>query len=171
MRRTLLAAVVLGMMIPAGLARADDPVSIGEVVSDPDAYHFRIVTLQGTVRQLSQLPPYSPTPDTTCYGAYTFVLENETGSIEISVLGICGKPLLRKPEVNDGEVILLAAQILSPNRLTSVSKGEVKKLRAVANSITHLSPIVPLSENSTSNRTEEPAKPEEGGKPVGESGY
>ncbi len=170
MRRTFLAAVVLGMMLPAGLARADDPVSIGEVVSDPDAYHFRIVTLQGTVRQLSQLPPYSPTPDTTCYGAYTFTLEDETGSIEVSVLGICGKPLLRKPEVNDGEVILLAAQILSPNRLTSASKGEVRRLHAMANSITHLSPMMPPSENSTSDQTEEPAKPEKDGKPVGESG-
>lgn len=164
-------------MILAGLACADEPVSIGEVIADPDAYHFRSISLQGAVRQVTPLPPYSPGQDTTCYGAYTFTLEDETGSIEISVLGICGKPLLRKPEVNDGEVILLAAQILSPNRLTSTTKGEVKRLRAVANSITHLSPVVAPPENSAPNQTEETAKPEgdgkpgEDSKPAGDSGY
>lgn len=165
------------MIILAGLARADGPVSIGEVTADPDAYHFRIIPLQGTVRQVTPLPPYSPGQDTTCYGAYTFTLEDETGSIEISVLGICGKPMLRKPEVNDGEVILLAAQILSPNRLTSTSKGEVKRLRAIANSITHLSPVGAPPENSSPNQTDETAKPEgdgrpgEDSKPAGDSGY
>jgi hypothetical protein len=164
-------------MIVAGPARADEPVPIGEVIADPDAYHFRTIPLQGTVRQVTQLPPYSPGQDTTCYGAYTFMLEDETGSIEISVLGICGKPLLRKPEVNDGEGILLAAQILSPNRLTSRSKGEVKRLRAIANSITHLSPVVAPAEDSASNQTDETAKPEGDGKsgedrkPVGDGGY
>jgi len=177
MRRVFPLVVAVGVMILAGLARADEPVPIGEVVADPDAYHFRIIPLQGTVRQITPLPPYSPGQDTTCYGAYTFTLEDETGSIEISVLGICGKPLLRKPEVNDGEGILLAAQILSPNRLTSTSKGEVKRLRAIANSITHLSPVVAPSENSEPNQTEEAAKPEgdgkpgEDSKPAGDSGY
>ena len=180
MRRALPFVVAVGVMILAGLARADEPVSIGEVIADPDAYHFRIIPLQGTVRQVAPLPPYSPGKDTTCYGAYTFTLEDETGSIEISVLGLCGKPVLRKPAVNDGESILLAAQILSPNRLTSTTKGEVKRLRAIANSITHLSPVVAPSENSEPNQPnqiEETAKPEgdgkpgEDSKPAGDSGY
>jgi hypothetical protein len=173
----VIAAVLLA---PGGLVRAGEPVPIGEVVADPDAYHFRIVPLQGTVRKVAPLPPYTPGPDTTCYGAYTFTLEDDTGSIEISVLGICGKPILRKPEVNDGEVILLTAQILSPNHLTSAFKGEVKRLRAVANSITHPSPVVAPTESPAPdqpNQMEETAKPEGGGrpgednKPAGDSGY
>ena len=172
----VIAAVLLAF---GGLALADEPVPIGEVVADPDAYHFRIVPLQGTVRQVSPLPPYTPGPDTICYGAYTFTLEDDTGSLEISVLGICGQPVLRKPEVNDGEVILLTAQILSPNHLTSASKGEVKRLRAVANSIIHLSPVVEPPEYSAPNQPnqEEMAKPEgdgkpgEDSKPAGDSGY
>lgn len=180
MRRGIPLVVAAGVMILAGLARADDPVSIGEVIADPDAYHFRTIPLQGTVRKVTPLPPYSPGQGATCYGAYTFTLEDETGSIEISVLGICGKPLLRKPEVTDGEVILLAAQILSPNRLTSTTKGEVKRLRAIANSITHLSPVVAPSENSEPNQpnqideTDKPdgdGKPGEDSKPAGDSGY
>jgi hypothetical protein len=167
-------------MILAGLALANEPVSIGEVIADPDAYHFRIIPLQGTVRQVTPLPPYSPGQNTMCYGAYTFTLEDGTGSIEVSVVGICGKPVLRKPEVNNGESILLAAQILSPNRLTSATKGEVKRLRAMANSITHLYPVVAPPENSEPNQPnqiEETAKPEgeqppaPDRTPAGDSGY
>lgn len=170
MRKTFLIAAI-GAMALAGLARADDPVPIGEVVADPDAYHIRMVSLQGTVRQVTPLAPYSPGPDTVCYGAYTFMLKDETGSLEISVLGICGRPLLRKPEVVEGEEILLVAQILSPNHLTSTAKGEVKKLRAIANSIRHLSPLVAPSEESVPPQPEETAKPEGQGSPEKESGY
>jgi hypothetical protein len=143
MGRTLLGLVlVLVLLAPGGLARADDePVSVGDVVADPDAYHMRLVLLQGTVHRVTQLAPYSPATDTTCYGAYTFMLEDETGSIEISVLGFCGAPVFRTPEVRDGEPILLKAQILSPNRVTSLSKEEGKKLRAIANEIRHVAPV------------------------------
>ena len=171
-RATMGLAVVLGLLALGGLAHADDePVPIGEVIADPDAYHIRIVLLQGTVRRITQLPPYSPASDTTCYGAYTFVLEDETGSIEISVLGFCGTPVLRAPEVREGELILLKAQILSPNRLTSLSKGEVKKLRAVANEIRHILPAGSPTDDSASNQKEEPAKPAGDGKSAGDSGY
>jgi len=163
--------LTVGILAGAGPASADEPVAIGEVIADPDAYHFRILPLQGTVRQVTPLPPYSPGQDTTCYGAYTFTLADETGSIEISVLGICGKPLIRTPEVHEGEAIRLTAQILSPNHLTSTSKGEVKRLRALANSITHLSPVVPPPEDSSPGQTEGTAKPEGGDKPAGDSGY
>ncbi len=165
-RTTVGLVVALGLLALGGPARADDePMPIGEVIADPDAYHMRLVLLQGAVRQITQLPPYSPATDTTCYGAYTFTLEDETGSIEISVLGFCGAPVFRTPEVREGEPILLRAQILSPNRLTSLSKGEVKKLRAVANEIRHAAPVEPPSEEAASNKTEESSKPE------GETGY
>ncbi len=164
-------AVALGLLALGGLARADEPVPIGEVIADPDAYHMRLVLLQGTVRRVTQLPPYSPATDTTCYGAYTFTLEDETGSIEISVLGFCGAPVFRTPEVREDEPILLKAQILSPNRLTSLSKGEVKKLRAMANEIQHILPAGSQPDDSGSNQTEEPAKPEGDGKPEKDSGY
>ncbi len=167
MGRTALGLVLaLGLLAPGGPARADDePVPIGEVIADPDAHHMRLVLLQGTVRQITQLPPYSPATDTTCYGAYTFALEDETGSIEISVLGFCGAPLFRTPEVREGEPILLKAQILSPNRLTSLSKGEVKKLRAVANEIRHILPAASPPDEAAPSQAEESPKAEK------DSGY
>ena len=170
MRNVLLFAAI-GAMAFAGLARADDPVPIGEVIADPDPYHFRMVSLRGTVREVTPLPPYSPGSDTACYGAYTFTLVDETGSIEVSVLGICGRPFLRKPEVVEGEAILLVAQIFSPDHVTSAVKGEVKKLRAVANSIRHLSPPAAPSEASVPDQPEETAKPEGEGRPEKDSGY
>jgi len=170
MRRLVLIAAI-GAMALAGLARADDPVPIGEVVADPDAYHFRMVPMQGTVRQVTPLPPYSPGSETICYGAYTFMLEDETGSMEISVLGICGKPLLRKPEVTEGETILLVAQIFSSDQELSPAKGPVKKLRAVANSIRHLSPPVAPPESSATDQPEEAVKPETETKPDKDTGY
>ena len=150
---------------------ADEPVPIGEVVADPDAYHFRIVSMQGTVRKVQALPPYAPGSDTICYGAYTFTLEDDTGSLEVDVLGICGKPTLRKPDVGEGDVILLNAQILSPDHLTSASKGELKKLRVVANSIERVSPVMQPQGESAPNRKEGTVKPEGEGTPEKESGY
>ncbi len=164
----VLAAVLFAC---GGLALADEPVPIGDVVADPDAYHFRIVPLQGTVRKVQSLPPYAPGSDTICYGAYTFTLEDDTGSLEVSVLGICGKPTLRKPEVVEGDIILLNAQILSPDHLTSASKGEVKRLRVVANSIERVSPVMQPQGDSAPNRSEETGKPEGDGKLEKESGY
>lgn len=169
--RPLLLVAAIGAMTLAGLARADDPVPIGEVVADPDAYHFRMVSMRGTVRQVTPLVPYSPGPDTTCYGAYTFMLEDETGSMEISVLGVCGKPFLRKPEVTEGETILLVAQIFSSEQELSTAKGPVKKLRAVANSISHLSPPVAPSEAAMPDHPEETMKPEADTRPDRDSGY
>jgi hypothetical protein len=171
MRRAVLLVAALGVVAVAGFAAADEPVPIGEVIADPDAYHFRLVALQGTVRQVTPLPPYTPGPDTTCYGGYTFLLEDETGSMEVSVLGICGKPVLRKPEVGEGETILLVAQILSPNRVTSAVKGEVKQLRAVANTITRLSPAAPQADQPAPSQTEEAANPEGEDKPEKDGGY
>ncbi len=169
--RHLLLLATIGAVTLAGLARADDPVPIREVLADPDAYHFRMVSLQGTVRGVTPLPPYTPGPDTTCYGAYTFVLEDETGSMEISVLGICGRPFMRAPEVVEGESILLVAQIFSSEQELSVAKGPLKKLRAVANSIRHLSPPAAPVEPAATDQPEEPSRPEGEGKPEKDGGY
>jgi len=169
MRRVL--PTVLGLLLCTGTALADEPVPIGDLVADPDTFHFKIVILQGAVSHVTPLPPYSPTPDTTCYGAYAFTLKDDSGAVDVSVLGICGRPLLREPEVRDGERIQLTAQILSPNRMTSAKKGEDKKLRVIANAITHLAQETAPSEGAATEKPKEPAKTDDGGRPAGDSGY
>jgi hypothetical protein len=73
-----------------------------------------MVTLKGRVHQLHELDAYFLPNGTACYGAYTFALEDETGMIEVAVVGICGRPALRFPEVGDGDQILLEAEIHAP---------------------------------------------------------
>lgn len=171
MRSTVFLFATVCTMACVGPVCAEEPVPIGDVLADPDAYHVRFVVLQGTVRRITMLPPYSAGPGTTCYGAYTFLLEDPTGAIEISVMGICGQPVLRKPEVEEGQTVELVAQILSPNRLTSASKEEVKPLRAVANEIRPLARSEPPAEPGTAAPAEGSVGLDQGTPPAGDSGY
>jgi len=171
MREALLLVAMIGALGLPAPGRADDPVPIGEVIADPDAYHFRHIVMQGTVRRVSPLPPYTPRPDTTCYGAYTFVLEDGTGAIEVSVLGLCGTPVLRQPEVTDGETVVLVAQILSPHRLAPSSKEAAARLQAVASEIRHVARAEPPPSPSESVQAAESPKPGGDSRPTEDSGY
>jgi len=106
------------------LALSDEPVAIGEIVADPDLYHLKLVTVQGTVRQVKALAPYVQTSGTTCYGAYTFRLEDDTGAIEVDVLGVCGNPRLKVPDVIEGDRVIVQAQILAPGHSTPERRSE-----------------------------------------------
>jgi hypothetical protein len=97
-------------------ARAEEPVQIATIESDPDTYHLRDVILHGRVHDLQLLDPYFQPSGTACTGAYLFTLEDETGFIQVAVLGVCGLPALRSPEVSEGETILLKAVIHAPGR-------------------------------------------------------
>ncbi|MGH7253609.1 MAG: hypothetical protein ACREIE_07400, partial [Nitrospiraceae bacterium] len=110
------------------LALSDEPIAIGEIVADPDLYHLKLVTVQGTVRQVKALAPYVQTSGSTCYGAYTFRLEDDTGAIEIDVLGLCGNPVLKVPDVIEGDRVIVQAQILAPGHSAPHSGSESSPL-------------------------------------------
>jgi hypothetical protein len=112
--------VVLCLLIPAGIVlpspgQAEEPISIQQVLDDPHVYHLRRVTLQGTVRDVQPLDPYTLPNGTNCYGAYLFRLEDDTSSLSVAVLGICGKPLVRDPEVEDGARVEVGATVQAPS--------------------------------------------------------
>ena len=90
---------------------AEDPLAIGEVLENAGPFHLKTVTLRGVVRDLKALEPYYQPSGAGCYGAYTFRVEDDTGSLPISVLGICGNPLLRPLVVQDGDHVIMTAQI------------------------------------------------------------
>lgn len=106
------------MVAGPALALGGEPLAIGEVLADPDLYHLKQVTFQGTVRAVKSLAPYVQDSGTTCYGAYTFRLEDDTGAIEIDVLGVCGNPVLKIPDVIEGDRVIVQAQILAPGHAT-----------------------------------------------------
>jgi hypothetical protein len=97
-------------------ARAEEPIQIATIEADPETYHLRDVILHGRVHDLQVLDPYFQPSGTACIGAYLFTLEDETGFIQVAVLGVCGMPAFRPPEVNEGETILLKAVIHAPGR-------------------------------------------------------
>lgn len=107
-------AIIIGTLVPP-LARADEPISIQQILEDPTVYHLRRVTLRGTVRDVQPLDPYTLPNGTNCYGAYLFRLEDDTSTLPVAVLGICGKPMVRDPEVEDGARVEVSAVIQAPS--------------------------------------------------------
>lgn len=120
MTRRIFIGLAVCMWMVAGLARpvplqAEEPVSIQQILEDPHVFHLRRVTLRGTVRDVQPLDPYTLPNGTNCYGAYLFRLEDDASSLPVAVLGICGKPLVRDPEVEDGAQVEVGATIQAPS--------------------------------------------------------
>ncbi len=97
---------------PAG---GEEPIAIQQILDEPRSFHLRHVTVQGTVRDLQPLHPYTLPNGTNCYGAYLFRLEDDSSTLPVAVLGICGKPLVRDPEVEEGARVEVHAIIQAPS--------------------------------------------------------
>ncbi len=106
--------IVFGTMLPC-MVWAEQPTSIQQILEEPRIYHLRRVVLHGTVRDVTPLDPYKLPNDTVCYGAYLFRLEEEAATIPVAVLGLCGKPTVRDPEVEDGDHVEVSATIQAPS--------------------------------------------------------
>ncbi|MDE3042348.1 MAG: hypothetical protein KGJ82_17485 [Nitrospirota bacterium] len=97
------------------LGLAADPITVREILDEPSRFHLRQVTLHGTVRNVQPLDPYTLPAGTTCYGAYLFYLEDETASINVAAFGLCGIPMVKDPDVEDGARIELQATVQAPS--------------------------------------------------------
>jgi hypothetical protein len=106
--------IVFGTVLPC-LLWAEQPTSIQQILEEPQIYHLRRVTLHGTVRDVTPLDPYKLPNETVCYGAYLFRLEEDVATIPVAVLGLCGKPTVRDPEVEDGDHVEVSATIQAPS--------------------------------------------------------
>lgn len=95
--------------------RAEEPVPIEQILEDPRIYHLRQVTMLGVARDVQPLDPYKLQNEQVCYGAYLFKLEDDTGVMSVAVLGICGRPLVRDPEIEDGQRVEVSATIQAPS--------------------------------------------------------
>jgi hypothetical protein len=107
--------LLFGWAALPSLALADDLITVREILDEPSRFHLRQVTLQGTVRNVQPLDPYTLPAGTTCYGAYLFYLEDETASINVAAFGLCGIPTVKDPDVEDGARIELHATIQAPS--------------------------------------------------------
>ena len=105
----------LGWAVLPSLALAADPITVREILDEPSRFHLRQVTLQGIVRNVQPLDPYTLPAGTTCYGAYLFYLEDETASLNVAAFGLCGIPMVKDPDVEDGAHIELHATVQAPS--------------------------------------------------------
>jgi hypothetical protein len=127
------------LMLSPSLARADEPTPVQDILANPDAYHLRLVTVHGTARDIEPLDPYILPSGVTCYGAYLFRLDDETGSLPVAVLGVCGVPVFRDPEVEEGDRVTVTATIQAPGhgsyyltlegfRISTAERGQVQAI-------------------------------------------
>ena len=113
---TLLNVVLplIGTNIPIPVC-AEEPTSIQRILEEPRVYHLRHATLRGIVRDVQPLAPYTVPNGDNCYGAYLFRLEDDEATIPVAVLGICGRPIVRDPEIEDGDRVEVSATIQAPS--------------------------------------------------------
>ncbi len=124
---------------------AAEPVTIANLLEDPDFYHARVITLQGTAHQVqivtqseTVLPPVNPPGSSRTLGikcflvhpAYTFVLGDDSGFLQVAVRTphpercLNEMPPLKQPEVSEGDKVVIDAQITVAH---SYSGGSDKK--------------------------------------------
>lgn len=130
-------------------ALPDEPVTISDIVADPEVFHLKQVTIQGVVGRVKELEPYYLPSGSTCYGAYTFLLEDDSANgtvLDVAVIGICGAPRMRFPEVADGDRVRVQAEIQVPSRFGQsraldgswIAKGYEPAVQAIAKSISRV---------------------------------
>ena len=128
------------------LVESRELVTIGKVLAQPSTYHLQVIRMQGVVRNVEILMPHDPyQPGDPCYGSYIFRLEDETGSIDVGVLGDrlqCGTPArAAAPEVAEGDRVIVHGRIHAPgeyvDKMTAPLPVHHPKTLALAIQISH----------------------------------
>jgi len=130
----------------AGWVSAQEAVTVQDVLADPELFHLRQITLKGTVRNVQPLDPYEIPAGSTCYGGYLFNLEDDTATLAIAVPGLCGVPMVKDPDVEDGARVAVEATVQAPShggyalsfKGAKVAMDQEGIVQAIANRITPL---------------------------------
>ena len=125
---------------------AQEAVTVQEVLADPVLFHLRQITLKGTVRNVQPLDPYEIPAGSTCYGGYLFNLEDDTATLSIAVPGLCGVPMVKDPDVEDGARVAVDATVQAPShggyalsfKGAKIAMDQEGIVQAIANRITPL---------------------------------
>ena len=141
-----LVGLALGMAMNRSLASAEETVTVQEILADPALFHLRQITLHGTVRNVQPLDPYEIPAGSTCYGGYLFGLEDDTAMLPVAVPGLCGVPMVKDPDVEDGARVAVEATVQAPSHggyALSFKGGKISMdqegvVQAIANRITPL---------------------------------
>lgn len=99
-------------------AQTGEPTPVADLREYPDRYHLHQVLLQGRARDVRAFDPYKIPAGTVCYGAYSFLLEDETGTMPVIVMGVCGVPVVKDPDVDDGDTVAVQVTVHEPGKGT-----------------------------------------------------
>ena len=141
-----LVGTMLCMVMEHSIASTDEAVTVQEILADPSLFHLRQITLRGTVRNVQPLDPYEIPAGSTCYGGYLFSLEDDTAMLPVAVPGLCGVPMVKDPDVEDGARVAVEATVQAPSHggyALSFKGGKIAMdqegvVQAIANRITPL---------------------------------
>ena len=141
-----LLGLALGLAMNHSLASAEETVTVQEILADPALFHLRQITLRGTVRNVQPLDPYEIPAGSTWYGGYLFALEDDTAMLPVAVPGLCGVPMVKDPDVEDGARVAVEATVQAPSHggyALSFKGGKIAMdqegvVQAIANRITPL---------------------------------
>ena len=136
-RVTLLPALML--LTSPVFSLAAEPLTIGKLLADPQSYHLRVITLQGTVHQvqiLADAPRSGMQFDFQCsfvHPPYTFVLADDTGFLQVSVSAkppcVSKMSPVEPPDIGEGDKALVDVQITVAHRYSEgVSRPTVQAL-------------------------------------------
>ena len=110
------ALLVVSLLLSPADAAEPEQLLIQTLLSPQvTSYHQHLVTLEGVMRTLEILPPivgsYSPrSKPCLLYGRASFVLEDETGSLPVVVLGSCN-PSAAEALPKDGNRVRLTGLV------------------------------------------------------------
>jgi hypothetical protein len=142
----LLFGLTAFLVLHTGMVAAQEAVTVQEILADPALFHLRQITLRGTVRNVQPLDPYEIPAGSTCYGGYLFNLEDDTATLPVAVPGLCGVPMVKDPDVEDGARVVVDATVQAPSHggyALSFKGGKIAMdqegvVQAIANRITPL---------------------------------
>ena len=137
MRVALLSSLML--LVTQGFSFGAEPLTIGKLLADPQSYHLRVITLQGTVHQvqiLADAPESRLQLDFQCsfvHPPYTFVLADETGFLQVSVSAkppcVSKMSPVEPPDVGEDDKVLVDVQITVARRYSEgVDRSTVQAL-------------------------------------------
>ena len=89
LNNVLCLSISLGMT-PAALA--GDRLSISKILEHPSDYQAKVVTIEGTAKDISAIPIHrgvNRCGGSPVYDAQTFTLQDESGTIQIGSAGTC----------------------------------------------------------------------------------
>src|SRR5437868_11015240 len=112
----------------------EEPIPIGEIIANPQAFNMRKVRLQGIVQTLERIPRAG---GCGLLDAYLFTLDDQTGQLTITDRGTClrrsVKPLMTGFAVGDSvEVVITVSLLFSPNFDSSHLEGTLRWVKRIS---------------------------------------